>query len=478
MAAGQLLDLARMVVSVGGTGTLTLSGAAPGYLTFTQAGSADASIYSYGIIDGSASEVGSATMGGSGTTLSSRTVDKSTNSNAAINVSVGAQVFICARRENILSFAESMTWLTATEQAQARANLYAAPFDALAYNGMQVNGSMEVSQQSGAALSSGITNAVPYAVDCVKALALGTTHVIKYQQVVDAPDGFTNSVKLTVTTANPSPAAGDAVGFSIPIEGVRILRLAFGTASAQSLTIGFWVKAHRTGTYSGSITNNANDRSYPFSFAVSASDTWEFKTVTIPGDTSGTWLTDTSIGMFVVFSMMAGTTFTATANTWGAGLKLGATGTINGVAATTDTFQITGVIVLPGTEAPSSTRSALIMRNLSEEYDLCQRYYGTTLYTYSIVPGTNVGAGGGGIYSSVAGGNFDGSFSFKKTMRTPPTLTLYDNAGNSGAISYYDGSWHNSAAPPNLVSSIKGLAWQGGIVANFVNFDAVADARL
>ena len=119
-----------------------------------------------------------------------------------------------------------------------------------------------------------------YLVDGVMAAYRGT-FVAAGQQVTDAPAGYRNSLKFTVSTAQGSLGANDELSVLIPIEGVRAARLAFGTASAAAISFGFWVKAHRTGTYSGSLRNSAKNRSYPFSFAVNAADTWEFKTVTL-----------------------------------------------------------------------------------------------------------------------------------------------------------------------------------------------------
>src|SRR5207244_4013381 len=134
----------------------------------------------------------------------------------------------------------------------------------------------------------------------------------------------------------------------IPIEGVRASRLALGTASAAAIAIGFWVKAHRTGTYSGSLRNSAKNRSYPFTFVVNAADTWEFKTITFGGDTGGTWLTDTGVGLSLNICIAGGSSRVGTGGAWAGSDYSGVTSTTNAVAATTDTFQLTGPTVLPG----------------------------------------------------------------------------------------------------------------------------------
>jgi hypothetical protein len=262
--------------------------------------------------------------------------------------------------------------LTAAQQLQARQNIYAAPFDALAYNGMQINGSMDVSQQNG---TTAVTTSGSYIVDGWLLNASGTM-AISVAQVADAPPGYTNSIKASVTTAEASLGASDFVGLIQVIEGFRSSRLAFGAASAQPISIGFWTKNHRTGAYSGSIRNSATARSYPFSFTQNVADTWEYKTVTIPGDVTGTWVGNTNgIGLGICFTMACGTTFQAPANAWAAGNFIAATGTTNGVAANTDYMQITGVVILPGIELPSASRAPFIMRSYDQELPLCERYF-------------------------------------------------------------------------------------------------------
>ena len=262
--------------------------------------------------------------------------------------------------------------LTSTQQTQARTNIYAAPFDALAYNGMQINGGMEVSQELGLAAVSVTTGTLKYVLDGWVVLSGGQT--ISAAQAASVLPGFSNQLSMVASTANAAPAAGHYAYALQKIEGYRIARLAWGTANAQPITIGFWIYVNRAGTYSGSITNAAANRSYPFSFAVGAA-TWEYKTVTIPGDTTGTWPKDNSSALNLNFSMMAGSTLQGPANAWAAGNYIAATGTTNGVAATSDVMVITGVTVLPGIEAPSAGRSAFIMRPYDQELVTCQRYY-------------------------------------------------------------------------------------------------------
>ena len=343
--------------------------------------------------------------------------------------------------------------LSSTQQTQARSNVYAAPFDALAYNGMQLNGSMDVSQESGTAAQ---TASGRYIVDGFES-SNGASMAVSMALVADAPPGLSNSIKITVTTAAPSLAATDLTMIQQPIEGARTARLAFGTANAQPVSIGFWSKAHRVGTYSGSLRNGATNRSCVFSFTQNVADTWQYNTVTLPGDTAGTWVGFSSaVAFYLTFAMAVGTTYsTATLNTWLAGNFFGVAGAVNGVAATTDTFQITGVVFLPGIELPSAARAPFIMRPYDQELTLCKRHLN---YFYS----------GGRIGYSLS---YDCMPVFWPAMRAIPTTTVLAVTYNNNCF----GLALDSTTPSGgrLLVQISG---QGSFDYNQVNIKL--DARL
>jgi hypothetical protein len=321
-----------------------------------------------------------------------------------------------------------------------RAQLYAAPFDALAHNGLQVNGAMEVSQENGTSsvtLTGTGSLQTKYLVDGVMAAFRGT-FVAAAQQVTDAPAGYRNSLKFTVSTAQSSLGANDELSVLIPVEGVRAARLALGAAGAASISFGFWVKAHRTGNYSGSLRNSSKARSYPFTFAVNSADTWEFKTVTVAGDTSGTWLTDTGIGLYLNICIAAGSSRAGTAGAWAASDTSGVTSTTNAVAATSDTFQVTGLVVLPGIELPASDRAAFLIRPFDQELTACKRYYEKS-YAYATAPSTASSVDGLAVLSvpsnTIGVAQQYGSASFSVQKRVSPTISIYGYAGGSGKVS-------------------------------------------
>ena len=316
---------------------------------------------------------------------------------------------------------------TEAQKAQGRKNIYAAPFDAMAYSGMQINGSMEVSQEKGV----GIGVASGYICD---GWALSATSAATMNAAVITALGnfgaFTYNININPTVAGPAtPAAGDHVDLYQKIEGYRIARLAFGTANAQPVTIAFWSRHNRVGTYSVGLRNGTGNRSYVTTYTQNVSDAAEFKTVTIPGDTGGTWVADNNNGMHVTFGMAAGTTFTTAPNAWVAGNFTAATGQVNAVQSTTDRFRITGVVVLPGIEAPSAARSPLIMRPYDQELVTCQRYY------YRRDVGSKYMAT---LQADAPTAAIGFMFDFPVTMRSAPVVSysaigdfaLLDSAGN------------------------------------------------
>jgi hypothetical protein len=374
--------------------------------------------------------------------------------------------------------------LTAAQQAQARQNIYASPFDALAYNGMQINGSMEVSQQFG---SAGTTTAGGYIVDGLAWAVTGTMAVTATQGfTLGGPPGLPYQISVTVQTAEASLGATDGVNLYQGIEGRRVARLGWGTANAQLLTIGFWTAHHRTGLYSFAIRNYAQNRSYVSTYTQNVADTFQYNTITVQGDTTGTWAVDNTVGLYLVFSMASGSTgTTSTLNSWQAGTFGAGTGQVNGVAATSDVFRITGVVVLPGIELPSAARAPFIMRPFDQELLLCERYYQKS-YSYAQLPGTAIGltmnAVGFQLAEVGASCVYLGSgYVLPVRMRSTPTVTVYDCAGTSGKIAArISGIWANGQPAFVTPSNETNILVTANNIANCdgINYHYVCDARL
>jgi hypothetical protein len=236
--------------------------------------------------------------------------------------------------------------------------------------------------------------------------------VFTVQQVSDAPTGFVNSAKVTITTADASIGAAQYNYFHQRIEGLNISDLAWGTANAATVTLSFWVRSSLTGTFGGALHNSAYNRSYPFTYAISSANTWEKKTVTIAGDTSGTWLTTNGIGVVVNFDLGTGTDNTGTAGAWVGAGNIGADSTVQLASTLNATWYITGVQLEKGTTATSFD-----YRPYGTELQLAQRYF-TKL--------NNDGSGGDVTWAIGMQQNSTTSLfhiAFPVPMRAEPTIT-------------------------------------------------------
>jgi hypothetical protein len=227
---------------------------------------------------------------------------------------------------------------------------------------------------------------------------------------VTPPAGFTNYAGCTSSSAY-SITSTDRFQFQQPVEGFNIADLGWGTANAKTVTLSFWVRSSLTGTFGGSIYNNATDRSYPIAYTISLANTWEQKSITIAGDTSGTWLTTNGIGLNVLFSLGAGSTLSGTASAWASAFYVSSTGATSVVGTSGATLYITGVQLEAG-----STASPFEYRQYGTELALCQRYYqtfGNTSYA-GICAGMNNNT------------NLKSAFAmpYNTAMRAAPTVTF------------------------------------------------------
>lgn len=189
------------------------------------------------------------------------------------------------------------------------------------------------------------------------------------QQSTTAPVGFINSLLFTSTSAY-SVGASENLNIDHYVEGLNVADLAWGTANAAAVTLSFWVRSSLTGTFGGSVNNSASNRSYPFTYTINVANTWEQKSITIAGDTSGTWLTTNGSGIKLHFSLGTGTTYSGTAGSWAAANYVSATGATSVVGTNGATFYITGVQLEKG-----STATSFDYRPYGAELALCQRYY-------------------------------------------------------------------------------------------------------
>tara|TARA_Y100000996_G_scaffold284391_1_gene224485 strand:+ start:78 stop:1061 length:984 start_codon:yes stop_codon:yes gene_type:complete len=255
---------------------------------------------------------------------------------------------------------------------------------ALSNRNILKNGGQTVDQRnSGSAIT--LTSSHQYATDRF-ICRLGTSSSSTAQRVADAPDGLYNSVKITIGTG-ATPSAATATGyFAYKTEGLDTAHLKFGSSDAKTITLSFYVKSSLTGSFGVTVANDALNRSFPSSYTINSANTWERKSITVTGDTSGTWATTNAAAFYLLWDLGCGSDVKGTANTWaGADYRGGATGTTNVCATSSATWYITGVQMEIGTEA-----TPFEVRSYSDEHHSCKRYYQKMVNpTYSANGGTN-----------------------------------------------------------------------------------------
>ena len=240
---------------------------------------------------------------------------------------------------------------------------------------------------------------------------------------VTPPPGFSNYLGCTSLSAY-TPTGSNYFYVAQAVEGFNLSDFAWGTSNARTVTLSFWVRSSLTGTFGGALSNGS--RAYPYTYTISAANTWEYKTITFAGDTSGTWNSTNGYGVAVRFSLGTGSTYAGTAGSWQSAELVTATGATSVVGTNGATFYITGVQLEAGTVATPFER-----RNYGQELALCQRYFEKS-YEINTKPGT-VTSGATSI--SVFPAAFSTYFvcPFQVSKRVPSTITGYSPAtGASG----------------------------------------------
>jgi len=277
-----------------------------------------------------------------------------------------------------------------------------------------INGDMRIDQRNnGGSVTTSVLQSTTYTVDrwCYYSDVVSKRTI---QQSSDAPAGFSKSLLVTVIATDTT---GPQQFLRQSIEGLNMADLNWGTANASTVTLSFWVKSSVTGQMGGSIQNNGNSRSFPFAYTINSANTWEYKTVVIAGDTTGTWLVTNGIGAHILFEHGVGYQKSA-AGTWVALNTTSSTGSVNLCATNGATWYVTGVQLEAGT-----TATPFENRPYSMELALCERYM--ELCT------------GAHYNSSVINGNYyGGGVNFRQTKRATPTVIRVADtavAGNNGS---------------------------------------------
>jgi hypothetical protein len=311
-----------------------------------------------------------------------------------------------------------------------------------------INGAMVIDQRNAGASVSG-NNSV-YGVDRFRVATTVNSKFTMQQNAgsITPPVGFTNYFGITSSSAY-SVTSTDYFLIGQPIEGFNTADLQWGTANAKTVTLSFWVRSSLTGTFGGSFNNSAYNRSYPFSYTISSANTWTQISVTIAGDTTGTWESTNGTGIFVWFGLGVGSTNQGTANTWAGAAYYSPTGATSVVGTNGATFYITGVQLEVGSSA-----TGFEYRQYSQELSLCQRYFQT------IVSDSTAVYARFGMGSVVSANIMNVQIPLKVTMRTTPSMGTTGTASN-----YYLGSSGNTYSC-NAVPTLNTFGSTSNIVSS------------
>lgn len=400
------LNVCRFNPSAGGTADWTYSSAVTGYQSPAAAGVVNGRLYKYRAesADLSQWEVGEGAYNSSTDVLArSAVLFNSLGTTAKINFSTTPLVAVVALKEDLISVEESNNF-TGTQKARARANI-----DVLKKNYV-INGGMMVSQEWGA--TAGNTAPNYYAADQFFINFAGTSGAYTIAQVASVtPGGSPNRIRTTVTAADAAVAAGDLVYLATRLEGFRVADLVYGAAGAKTTTIQFGVKAP-AGTYCVTFVNGSASRCYVAEYVISGGEANidVVKSVTIPGDITGTWAKDNTCGLEIRWGLMCGSTFQFTANVWGPANGYASPSQFNFMGTNGNLFELFDVGLYEGA-APSFQ-----LPDYDEELRKCQRHFIQTLANeYLPVSGTLVSGATTGRFSSMP---------VPVAMRTDPTVTL------------------------------------------------------
>jgi len=335
--------------------------------------------------------------------------------------------------------------LPATTQTLATQN-------ALGVRNIIINGDMRIAQRGTSV--TGITSTGYRTVDRFRvSLFNGGTWTQTQDTDVPSGQGFATSLKMDCTTADTSLSANHHMIIQTALEGQNLQHLKYGTSDAESITLSFWVKSNKTGTYTVEFEQTGNARHYCKTFIIDSADTWEKKIITIDGDTSSSLANDNSAELRVNFYMVAGPDYqSGTLNTSGwASQTTGnraSSSNVNLADSTSNYINITGVQLEVG-----DTATPFEHRPYDMEMHRCQRYYeksyndGTAVGTAS----TGHSQGTQGSVGGVTTGAVGSYINFTVEKRTTPTIVTYDSAGNSGKV---DRVQFGTATVSNFTSNV------------------------
>ena len=344
-----------------------------------------------------------------------------------------------------------------------------------------INGNMVIDQRNASAATANTING--YTLDRWAVFQTTTGKLIAQQNAgsVTPPLGFINYLGVTSQSAY-SIGSSDYYMIDQRIEGLNIADLGWGTANAKTVTLSFQVYSSLTGTFGGSLRNSAFNRSYPFTYTISSANTWTQASITIAGDTSGTWSTTNGIGIDLDFGLGVGSTLSGTAGTWASASYLSATGATSVVGTNGATFYITGVQLEVGSSA-----TGFEYVDYTSELAMCQRYYQKS-FDIGTAPVQNSGTySGAAQYVVVVTGSvyYGQTINFPVFMRTAPTITFYSPGAattnwwnRSANVASGPSSLLFSAAYPNSFTAVNNPQVVGDTASHTISVHWAATAEL
>ena len=341
------------------------------------------------------------------------------------------------------------------------------------FRNIVINGDMQIAQRSTSVAS--ITTGGYYTVDRF-IFEVGTIGTWTMSQSTDVPtgEGFASSIKLDCTTADATPSAADFLLLSQYFEGQNLQYLKKGTANALPLTLSFWVKSTKTGTFIAEIRDIDNNRSISKSYTVSVTNTWEFKTITFPGDTTGTLDNNNEKSLELNLWLGAGTTYTSGTlqTSWGTRVNANrAAGVVNLADSTSNDFLITGVQLEAGEQA-----SGFEFMPIDVNLVRCERYYQNSFNTGNI-PGTSTSALDAVFVAAFNDGN-SSMPRFNTIMRASPTVTLRANSSTTtGQVNSF-GTNRSATASQISTKGVSFITITSGTANAYVGFTYEASAEL
>ena len=320
-----------------------------------------------------------------------------------------------------------------------------------AHRNLIINGDMQIAQR--ATSVSSVTSGGFLTVDrWNQGITTQGTWTVSVENDAPTGSGFRKSHKMLCTTADASPAAADNIQFFQPIEGQNLQQVKKGTAAAEQLTLSFWVKSNVTGTYIVNLYDNDNARIISKTYTISSSATWEYKTITLPADTTGAFDNDNQLSLYVIWGLGAGSNYTSgtLATTWQSAVEANRyPGQVNLASATSNYWQITGIQLEVG-----DTATPFEFKSVEDELMECQRYY----IKFDQGKGFMGGAGGNSNNSTMGR-------TFPVVMRATPTMShqntkttdYWTAAGNNSALT----TWHIGTTYAFVVA-VHGNLYGGG----------------